>query len=128
VKTKISNILLASGLYLVLHIATVGVPVNDHYCGNLHVDTAIGLPGDDPCGEMPVDGSCCDDKTVIYSVSDSFTKSTFSLQLTFVPLLDWSDRPIDEFLSQDNSYKIRGHILPPLIEHRLYVRVQSFLL
>ena len=127
-KAKVFNIILASGLYMVLHIATIGVPVSDHYCGNHYVGTEIGLPGDDPCGEMPVDGSCCDDETTLYSVSEKFLKNNYSIEFSFVPLNMWSVKPIDKLLSQDYSYKTSESVMPPLIEHRLFVRVQSFLL
>lgn len=109
-------------------MATIGVPVTDHYCGDFHVDTSIGLPGSDPCGEMPIEGSCCDDETIFFSVSDHFLKRTFSFEVISIPHIDWSLRPLDEIYSQDNSNKILERIIPPLIEQRIFVRVQSFLL
>jgi hypothetical protein len=112
-----------------LLISIIGVPVNDHYCGSSFVATNIGLPVNDPCGDMPMEGDCCEDHLVMYSVTEFFSNPDHTMISKVVPaILTCNYNQCVKPITQTRVTKTFAVHIPPPIESKLYLEIQSFLL
>ena len=119
------------GLALLLVVATTGVSISKHYCGDMLRNVSLYAEAD-PCGdgmEMPVD--CCKDITNHFSVEDDFQFQQTILNLD--PSVTAVNFIADLFVSQfyiekenENSWLTRK--TPSLSEPEIYIRVHSFLI
>ena len=67
---KISHIIVA----FVLLIATTGLTVSKHYCGELLISTLLFSDSDPCCKE----GECCHNETAFYQIEEDFAAPGFS--------------------------------------------------
>ena len=115
----------ASGLL----ISIIGVPVNDHYCGDSFISTNIGLPLEDPCGDMPMGGDCCNDEIVIFSVTDYFSSPDISIVKKIAPItLICNYTACIKLIPQTEEIELFAEYIPPPLESKIFIEIQSFLL
>lgn len=121
----ILSIVFAGGLL----ISIIGVPVNDHYCDDSFISTSIGLPLADPCGDMPMEGDCCDDETVLFSITDYFSNPDITFFKKIAPVLMVCNyTECTKLIPQYVEIDIYTDHYPPPIESRIFIEIQSFLL
>lgn len=121
----ILSIIFAAGLL----ISVIGIPVNDHYCSDTFVTTSIGLPLEDPCGDMPMAGDCCDDETTLFSITDYFSSTDISFFKKIVPaMLVCNYTACTKLIPLPVDHEIIAEHIPPPIESRFFIKIQSFLL
>ncbi len=113
-----------------LLIATVGIPVNNHYCGGSYYTTTIGLPITDPCTDMPMENNCCDDQTTLFSVTDMFNNPSVIVWVQGIApaLLTCNYTECIKAIPQAPVAAPFVAGSPPRAEARIFVRVQSLLL
>lgn len=112
-----------------LLISFIGIPVNDHFCGGSFITTTIGLAVEDPCGDMPMEGDCCADITVLYSVTDYFSSSNTSFINKIAPvILICNFTACIKLIPQTEETEFIADHGPPPIESKIFIEIQSFLL
>ena len=122
---QILSIIFAAGLL----ISIIGVPVNDHYCGDSFISTSIGLPIGDPCGDMPMAGDCCDNEITLFSITDYFSNPDISVIKKIAPvMLICNFTECTNVIPQPVEYDIFAEHYPPPIESKIFIEIQSFLL
>lgn len=122
---KILSIVFAGFLIIMI----IGIPVNDHYCGGSFITTTIGLAVEDPCGDMPMEGDCCADNTVLYSVTDYFSNSNTSFISKIAPvILICNYTACIRLIPQTEETDLIADHGPPPIESKIFIEIQSFLI
>ena len=122
---QILAIIFAGGLL----ISIIGVPVNDHYCGDSFISKTIGMSLEDPCGDMPMEGDCCDDEIVIFSVTDYFNSPDISVVKKFAPVtLICNYTECIKLIPRTEEIELFAEYVPPPIESKIFIEIQSFLL
>lgn len=95
---KITHMILAFLLFL----ATTGITVSEHFCGNYLVSVTITGSNHDCCGNPC---KCCHNKVTHVQVSDHFVYSAHSVELNIPVLLAFAVIPSDIFLSRQRLIK-----------------------
>lgn len=112
-----------------LLISIIGIPVNDHYCDGSFITTTIGLAIEDPCGDLPIEDDCCEDKTELYSVTDYFSSRNINFAGKIAPvMLICNYTACIKLIPQTEETELIVDYSPILIESKIFVEVQSFLL
>ena len=119
------------GLALLLVVATTGVSISKHYCGDVLRNVSLYAEVD-PCGdgmEMPVD--CCKDITNHFSVEDDFQFQQTILNLdppvTLVNFIAYLFIP-RFYIEKENESSWLTQNPPSLSEPDIYIWVHSFLI
>ena len=112
-----------------LLISIIGIPINDHYCDNSFISTSIGVPIGDSCGDMPMGEDCCDDVTVLFSVTDYFNNPDITFFKKIAPVILVSNyTECTKLEPQHVACDIFEDHYPPPIESKIFIEIQSFLL
>jgi hypothetical protein len=113
----------------VLLISIVGIPVDDHYCGGSFITTTIGLQSEDPCGDMPMEGDCCEDDIVLFSITDYFSNLNINFFNNMAPaVLVCNYTECIKLIPEPIESRVFAEYYPPPIESKIFIEIQSFLL
>ncbi|GAB4253148.1 MAG: hypothetical protein Kow0079_08510 [Vicingaceae bacterium] len=131
---KIISILLA----LILLISTIGININQHYCGNHLVKSSIEiLPNNLSCGmaddfacetsQNAYSKKCCDNEHQLVQIADQFTNISKVIDLSaanFIFIISYFKVLLNELLpiqvNQNNFYS------PPLLLKETAILFQVF--
>lgn len=121
----ILSLIFAGGLL----ISTIGIPINKHYCGNTYITTTIGLPLKDPCGDMPMKGDCCNNDTHLLSITNFFNTTDLGIIKNVAPVMFVCNYTVcTKIIPQPVEIEFFKEYIPPPIESKIFVEIQSFLL
>lgn len=122
---RLSHIL----IMITLILATAGVTVTKHYCGNRLVNTSLESEPKSCCGEHC---NCCHNEAFSIKVTDEYVSSAH-LQVpdTNVFSLDWAVFPFllsfTAIQASDHSEEYSSYTSPPLIADNPSAMLQVFL-
>jgi hypothetical protein len=114
-----------------LMLATTGLSISKHYCGNSLVRTTLGTEAKSCLMDMEMGHGCCDDETETLVVEDDFQASHSKFELA--PEYELLVAYLETALASTNGKSLAQPLIPtntgpPLGSEPLYVKVQSFLL
>lgn len=118
--------ILIAGLTL---IATSGISVNKHYCGN-HL-ASISLLGDGgcTCGVMEDEANCCHTERSFFHVDDDFSVTpvhTLTVQQASMLTILVCNLSVD--FNTNEAFASFKHYKPPIPDKDIPVLIQSFLI
>jgi hypothetical protein len=116
---------------LTLVLATTGMSISKHYCGNSLVRTNLGVKAKSCMPDMDMGSGCCDEKTETLVLDDDFqvTKSNIKIAPEFDLLVEYLVTELSAYPQKlNNENLIPLDTGPPDGSEPLYITVQSFLL
>ena len=113
-----------------LVLATTGLSISKHYCGNSLVRTSLGTEVKSCMPDMDMGSGCCDEKTETLVIEDDFELS--QSQIKIVPAYDlliaYLISELDIEPAETNYSVLTFNDTGPPETEPLYLRVQSLLL
>ena len=114
-----------------LMVATTGLSISKHYCGNSVVHTTLGTEAKSCMPGMDMGHGCCDEETETHIVEDDFQISHSDIHLN--PEYDLLISYLVTVVNLAPEFNPTSHYIafdtgPPVPDEPLYVMVQSFLL
>lgn len=116
---------------LTLVLATTGMSISKHYCGNSLVRTNLGVKAKSCMPDMDMGSGCCDEKTETIVLDDDFqvTKSDIKIAPEFDLLIEYLVTELSAYPQKTNKEPlIPFNTGPPAGAEPLYITVQAFLL
>lgn len=114
-----------------LILATTGLSISRHYCGNSIIHTSLGTEAKSCMPDMDMNHGCCDNQTETVILDDDFqlSYSNFKIIPEYEILVAYSVTVLVPMPKQTNYRSlISNDTGPPVSAEPLYLTVQSFLL
>lgn len=116
---------------ITLVLATTGLSISKHYCGNNLVRTNLGVEAKSCMPRMDMGSGCCDEKTETLVVDDDFQLS--KSQIKFSPEYDLLiaylvSEIVTEFDALGVPTILPNNTGPPVETEPVYLTVRSLLL
>jgi len=114
-----------------LILATTGLSISKHYCGNSVVRTTLGTEAENCMPDMNMDPGCCDNQTETIILDDDFqvSHSNFEIIPEYEILVAYLAAVLVPISEQSNYLSlISNDTGPPVSAEPLFLKVQSFLL
>lgn len=124
---RIFHILMAVTLIL----ATTGLSISKHYCGNSIIHTTLGTEAKSCMPDMDMNQGCCDNQTETLILDDDFqlSNSNFKIIPEYEILVAYLVTLLIPIPEQSNYLSlISNDTDPPVSAEPLYLTVQSLLL
>jgi len=115
----------------VLILATTGLSISKHYCGNSLIRTTLGTEAKSCAMDMDMGHGCCDNETETLVIEDDFqvSQANFELAPEYELLVAYLATELASVNGKSvTQIPIPTNTGPPLGSEPLYVKVQSFLL
>jgi len=114
-----------------LILATTGLSISKHYCGNSVVRTNLGTTAESCMPGMDMGHGCCDEQTETIILEDDFQLSHTNIKIApeYDLLVSYLMTNLDtETVSSMEPGFLPFDTGPPVSAEPLYLKVQSFLL
>jgi hypothetical protein len=114
-----------------LILATTGLSISKHYCGNSIIHTALGTEAKSCMPGMDMNPGCCDNQTETIILDEDFQVSHSDLKIIpdYEILIAYLVTVLAPISEQSNYLALISYDTgPPVSAEPLYVKVQSFLL
>ena len=115
-------------LIIIFLLSTVGITINEHFCGGILTEEAVFIEASCACGNSEMPSNCCKNENEYHQLDEDYTvvESDINLKATFITA--FISNAISIYAA--DVYEVSEYLSfkPPLIEQDITVLVQSFLI
>ncbi len=110
-------------------VATSGVAITKHYCGNQVASISMLGDGGCSCGTMDTKSGCCHSERSFFQVDDDFSVTPVqSVNVASVSLIALIAYQVKLELDDENTFFSFLHYKPPIPDRDIQALIQSFLI